>query len=194
MTLSAGKSKLVRRRATLPTLLAFLLVSCLSAPTSTGPLDQNYAPGEVCMPAGPEGEATAGWDVLVNSGRNDAIIEKVSLSKDSSGLVILGSNVLTVDGDLVGMHLSFPPDEAELNAKGLSWAEAVPAVGARITPTGGGNHETWNLVVGVELDGQADIGITQGFVIEYTVDGRSYVYTTPNRLELRTGMCFDESS
>lgn len=168
-----------------------LFGSCSSGPNSGGPLNQDYPPGEICTPVGADGRATIGHDVLVNSGSREVVILEVRALLPSD-LLLLDAYLVPVHGDLVGIRSMFPPNPEDLLAIGITWSDAIEAVGATIPPDSG-DGVVWNLVVGVELDEDARFGTTSGFEIDYKVDDRRYRYITPTSLEIRPDTCIGDA-
>jgi hypothetical protein len=109
-----------------------------------------------------------------------------------SDLLLLDAYLVPVHGDLVGIRSMFPPNPEDLLAIGITWSDAIEAVGATIPPDSG-DGVVWNLVVGVELDEDARFGTTSGFEIDYKVDDRRYRYITPTSLEIRPDTCIGDA-
>jgi hypothetical protein len=162
-----------------------IVVNCSG--TTSGPLDQGNDSGALCAPVASDGSLTVGIETLVNSANDPAVIDAVHLV-EPRGVSIIESRVVTFAGGrdrgatLVGVVSGYPPEESD------EWERSASAVNAEI-PSREATDDVSNLVLGLQIDPDADNATASAIEVAYTVGGARYTYRTTNSIELVRGSC-----
>jgi len=124
---------------------------------------------------------------LSNTGAAPAVITGVSLVR-AHGIRLDQAVVFRIGdrsgGTLIGGHLTYPPPAGEMPA-GVSWSQAVPAVGATVPSD---SPAVTNLVVSLTMTDRAQ-GHADGLDVAYRVGGQDYVRRGMTAIQLQAGAC-----
>jgi hypothetical protein len=164
----------------LAALIAYLVAAPSSPAVNTGPLGDGGTSGGICVPIRPGAVESWGITYLGNTGRSDAIIEKISLVRPRN-LRLAASYVVPITGlTEYGSWFGYPPAPPQ---RGVQWSRHTLAAGTHLPPARGRDHA--DLVTVLQPTGP--VAEAQAINVFYLESGTRYQMQTHYRFVLLVG-------